>query len=208
MLEKHGIDTVVDVGANEGEYGRRLRELGFGGRIVSFEPGTAAYKRLQESARGDELWTVAPRGALGNQEGQICLNLASNGERSSSVLPMLTAHEQAAPDATYFGSEVVPITRLDRVADELLTQTRNIFLKVDVQGYELEVLQGAAELLPRIVGAQLELSFVPLYEGQTLFHPLLGYMLVCGFCIWGIMPGLVDNVTGRLLQTDVVFFRE
>jgi FkbM family methyltransferase len=207
MLAEHGIDTVLDVGANEGQYARRLRELGFDGRIVSFEPGASAHKRLQQSARRDAFWTVAPREALGNQEGQICLNVASNGGLSSSVLPMLGAHKRAAPDAAYFGSEMVPIARLDRVASELLAQAHNIFLKVDVQGYELEVLQGAAELLPRIVGAQLELSFVPLYEGQALFHPLIDYMLERGFSIWGIMPGLVDNSSGRLLQTDVVFFR-
>jgi hypothetical protein len=79
---------------------------------------------------------------------------------------------------------------------------------VDVQGYELQVLQGATELLSRIVGAQLELSHVPLYEGQALFPSLIEFMVRQDFSIWGMMPVLLDNSSGRLLQTDVVFFRE
>jgi len=208
MLAQHRIDTVLDVGANEGQYAHLLRDLGFGGRIISFEPCALAHKRLQQSARQDALWTIAPRGALGNQEGQIRLNLASNGGQSSSVLPMLEAHKRAAPDAVYIGSEVVRITRLDRAASEHFAEAKNVFLKVDVQGYELEVLQGATDLLPKIEGAQLELSLVPLYQGQALFSELIDRMRVEGFSIWGIIPGLVDESSGRLLQTDVVFFRE
>ena len=208
MLAQHRIDTVLDVGANEGQYARLLRDLGFGGRIISFEPCAPAHKRLQQCARRDALWTIAPRGALGNQEGQIRLNVASNGGQSSSVLPMLEARKRAAPDAVYVGSDVVRITRLDRSASEHLAEAKNVFLKVDVQGYELEVLQGATDLLPKIVGAQLELSLVPLYQGQALFSELIDRMRGEGFSIWGIMPGLVDNSSGRLLQTDVIFFRE
>jgi FkbM family methyltransferase len=207
MLSQHRIDTVLDVGANEGQYALLLRELGFRGRIISFEPLATAYQGLQLSAAKDPLWTIAPRMAIGYRDGQISLNVASNSV-SSSVLPILGNLERAAPDVTYVGSEVVPIIRLDCAASERLSDAQNIFLKVDVQGYELEVLQGAEELLPRIVGAQLELSFVPLYEGQTLFRPLIDFMLHRGFSIWGIMPGLVDNSSGRLLQTDVIFFRQ
>jgi hypothetical protein len=121
---------------------------------------------------------------------------------------MLESHNRAAPDVRYVGTEVVPISRLDRVAEEFLGEARNIFLKVDAQGFELQVLQGAAELIRRIVGAQLELSLVPLYESQALFSDLIDWMRKEGFSIWGIVPGLADNSSGRLLQTDVVFFRD
>jgi len=207
MLNQNCIDTVLDVGANEGQYALSLRELGFSGRIISFEPLAIAHRRLQRSAVKDASWIISPRTAVGNQEGQIRLNVASNGGASSSVLGMLEALQQAAPDVEYVGSEVVPISRLDRIAGQYLGEARNIFLKVDAQGFELQVLQGAAELICRIAGAQLELTLVPLYEGQALFFELIDWMRKEGFNIWGILPVLADNSSGRLLQTDVVFFR-
>src|SRR5580704_5057621 len=206
MIDQHRIDTVLDVGANEGQYALSLRELGYRGRIISFEPLAGAHRRLQQSAAKDPAWIIPPRTAIGNQDGQVPFNLASNGV-SSSVLNMLDTHQRAAPDVGYTGTEIVPISRLDRVANEFLGEARNIFLKVDAQGFENQVLQGATELLCRVVGAQLELSLVPLYEGETLFTELVGLMEKKGFSIWGILPGLTDNSSGRLLQTEVVFFR-
>jgi FkbM family methyltransferase len=207
MLHQHGIDTILDVGANEGQYALSLRDLGFTGRIISFEPLATAYQRLQRSAAKDKLWIVPSRMALGNQEGQVQIHIASNGGASSSLLGMLDAHRRAAPEVEYVGSEMVPIARLDAVAEQFLGTARNIFLKIDAQGFELPVLQGSGELLRRITGAQLELSLVALYEGQALFSELLDWMREAGFSIWGIFPGIADNSSGRLLQTDVVFFR-
>lgn len=208
MLSRHCVDTVLDVGANEGQYARFVRQLGFGGRIISFEPLPIAHERLRQSALSDPIWTVAPRMALGDHEGEVSINLASNGGASSSILEMLETHEQAAPDVRYVGSEVVPISRLDCIASGFLRgEEKNIFLKVDVQGYELQVLDGANELLKRIVGAQLEVSFVPLYQGQALLPTLIDYMMRKGFEIWGIIPGFADDSSGRMLQADVVFFR-
>jgi hypothetical protein len=120
---------------------------------------------------------------------------------------MLEAHERAAPNVKYVGFEMAPISRLDRVAEEFLGEAQNIFLKVDAQGFELQVLQGATDLLRRVVGVQLELSLVPLYGGQPLFSELIDWMQGEGYKIWGIIPGLADNASGRLLQTDAVFFR-
>lgn len=207
MLTLHRIDTVLDVGANEGQYALFLRKLGYEGRIISFDPLTATHQQLQRLAAHDASWTVAPRMAIGDQEGEVRINVASNNGASSSILRMLEAHERAAPKVRYVGSEVVPMSRLDRVAARFLGQAENVFLKVDVQGYEYQVLQGCRTLFPRIAGVQLELSLVPLYEGQALFSGLSDYMRQQGFDIWGILPGLVDNSSGRLLQTDVVFFR-
>lgn len=207
MLALHRVDTVLDVGANEGQYGLLLREIGYGGRIISFEPLTSAHERLRRSAAQDAMWTVAPRMAIGDHEGDISINVASNNGASSSIFGMLEAHRTAAPGVAYIGSELAPINRLDRVAGGFLGKSENLFLKADVQGYELQVLQGSKELLRMLVGLQLELSLVPLYEGQELFPALIDRVLQEGFNIWGIMPGLADNSSGRLLQADVIFFR-
>lgn len=206
-LSHHRIDAVLDVGANEGQYGRHLRELGFGGRIISFEPLATPRLRLQEFAAKDPLWSVAPRMAIGDHAGEIQMNVASNGGASSSILPMLSTHEHAAPDVRYVGSEEVPMVRLDNVAQDFLRDAKRVFLKVDVQGYELQVLEGATEILPRIAGAELEVSFVPLYDGQHSFLAVAEWMRTHGFDVWGIIPGFADNSTGQVLQADVVFFR-
>jgi FkbM family methyltransferase len=208
MLRRNGVGTVLDVGANEGQYALFMRQLGFGGRIISFEPLIVAHERLQQSAANDILWTVAPRMALGDHEGEVRMNVASNGGASSSILGMLETHQQAAPDVRCIGTEVVSMSRLDSIARGYLRdEEKDIFLKVDVQGYELQVLDGANELLKRIVGAQLEVSFVALYQGQALLPTLIDYMMRKGFEVWGIIPGFADNSSGRMLQADVIFFR-
>jgi FkbM family methyltransferase len=208
MFIKRCVDTVIDAGANEGQYARLMRHMGFSGKIISFEPLSSAHERLQESAAADPMWKVAPRMALGDHEGEVSIHVASNGGASSSIFGMLEMHKSAAPDVRYVGSELVPISRLDSIVGGFLQdEEKSIFLKVDVQGYELQVLDGANELLKRIVGAQLEVSFVSLYQGQALLPTLIDYMMRRGFEIWGIIPGFTDNSSGRMLQADVIFFR-
>jgi len=208
MLRHHRIDILVDVGANEGQYAQLIRQIGFDGRIISFEPLRVAHQRLEMAASRDPMWNVAPRIALGDQEGEVEINVASNGGASSSILRMLDAHKRAAPEVKYIGSETVSISRLDRVARTFLgDDSQKIFLKLDVQGYEMQVLRGSEGLLDRIVGAQLEVSLAPLYEGQPLLASVGDYMSSKGFEIWGIVPGFVDDSSGRMLQLDVIFFR-
>ena len=103
VLTHHSVDLVFDVGANTGGFGRYLRELGYTGHIVSFEPLKSAHEELLGSAERDRRWAVAPRAAIGAEEGEIELHIAANSE-SSSVLEMLDAHAQAAPESRYTGS--------------------------------------------------------------------------------------------------------
>ena len=206
MLQSHGINLVLDVGANIGQFGKTLRELGYRGRIVSFEPLSAEREQLLKSSKNDPLWEVAPQAAIGSEEGEIDIHLAANSQ-SSSALNMLDAHANAAPESRYIGSERVPMRRLDSLAPGYMRQDSISFLKVDNQGFEDRVLKGASGALDRITGLQLELSLVPLYEGQRLFDDLMGQVKASGFELWSISPVLVDPRTGRLLQVDATFFR-
>lgn len=206
MLATHKVSLVLDVGASQGEYGRWLRDAGYHGRIVSFEPLPEAYAGLQSAAQADPLWTVAPRMALGNQDGTLTVNIAANLV-SSSALPMLESHRTAAPQSLYVGAQVVPVARIDTVAPDFIRADDNVFLKADVQGFEDRVLDGATHVLPKICGLQLELSLVPLYEGQELFWTLVERLRGDGYQLWGLIPGFVNPSTGRLLQTDGIFFR-
>src|SRR5207248_9804258 len=95
-------------------------------------------------------WRVAPPVALGDGEGQVSLNVARNGGASSSILPMLDTHIRAAPQATYAGTEVVRLRRLDELYTEYCCSTDRILLKIDVQGYEKQVLDGARRFLERV----------------------------------------------------------
>jgi FkbM family methyltransferase len=208
MLTQHRIDTVLDVGANIGQYAQFLRTLKYKGRIVSFEPSNEAHMRLQKAAALDSLWAVAPRMALGDHDGIVQLNVASNNGASSSILPMLDIVQVSAPGVRCIDREQVPLHRLDDKANPFLTEARNLFLKIDVEGYELQVLSGAQETLRRAVGIQLELSFVPLYDGQTLFPGLVEYVSKRDFHICGIIPRFVNAFSGHLLAADVIFFRK
>lgn len=206
LLTVHRVNLVFDVGANVGQFGQTLRDIGYRKRIVSFEPLSSAHKQLLKVSQNDKLWEVAPRAALGTEEGEVEIHVAGNSA-SSSVLDMLDAHASAAPEACYIGSERVPMRRLDSLATAYLEPNVESFLKIDTQGYEDRVLMGATELLKQVRGLQLELSFVPLYEGQRLFDEMVEQIKTNGFELWAIWPGLTDPTSGRLLQVDATFFR-
>lgn len=206
MLSLHRINMILDVGANTGQFGQLLREVGYDGRIVSFEPLSAARSALSAAARNDPAWQVAPAMAIGGENGEIDLHVAGNSV-SSSVLPMLQSHAEAAPASVYVGTEKVPLRTLDEVAGEYLRPDSVLFLKIDTQGYEDRVLRGAGSLLNRTTGLQLELSLVPLYEGQRLFDDLLAELKSSGFELWNMTPAFIDPASGRLLQIDATLFR-
>lgn len=206
QIRTHAIDAVIDVGANDGGYGRFLRSGGYRGAIVSFEPLSVAHAALTQAAAPDPGWHVEPRAALGEQEGMADIHVAGNST-SSSLLPMQAQHVEAAPHSRYVGIEQVPVRRLDSVRHEAIDTSKRLLLKIDTQGYELPVLRGAPDLLGRVTGVQLEMSLVPLYEGQALYREMLDMLSQAGLELWNILPGFVDPGSGRMLQFDGVFFR-
>jgi FkbM family methyltransferase len=205
LLEGHGIDTVLDVGANAGQYARSLRRHGFAGDIVSFEPLTSAFERLEAAAESDPRWT-AVHAALGSEASQAHMHVAGNSA-SSSILEMLPKHLEVAPESRVVGAEDVTVIRLDSVLDQYVRGDATLFLKIDTQGYERQVLEGAAHVLPRISGMQLELSLEPMYRGETLAEDMIALVRGHGFTPVWIGHGLRDPADLRLLQLDALFFR-
>lgn len=206
MLSAHRINLIFDVGANIGQFGKSLREGGYRGRIISFEPLSSARNLLLAVSDKDADWEVATCAAIGDEDGEIDIHIAGNSA-SSSVLDMLDTHSNAAPESRYIGAERVPLRRLDTLALDYLRPDSIPFLKIDTQGYEDRVLRGAGELLGRIHGLQLEISLVPLYDDQVLMDELMGKVKAMGFNLWAIRPVFFDRSTGRLLQIDATFFR-
>ncbi len=205
-LHTFDIDLVIDVGANDGQFAKELRAGGYSGRIVSFEPLTTAHRRLLQASKNDSAWQVHSRCAVGDHLGEIELNISGNSV-SSSILPMLTAHSNASPTSTYLGSETAPLTTVDNAVLPYFEGAKAPFLKIDTQGYEWYVLDGALATLPKVRGIQVELSLVPLYEGQHLWRECIERLEAAGFVLWALQPVFIDPANGRTLQWDGLFFR-
>lgn len=204
LLVDRGVDLVLDVGAARGGYATELREFGYTGRIVSFEPLAAAHADLVRAAASDPRWETRHT-ALGDTTGRQEIHVASNSD-SSSLLPMADQHRASSPDIQMVGTETIEVSRLDDVAADVLGEARTPFLKIDTQGFERAVLKGAETTVPRLVGLQLELSFVTLYEGGMLADEAISWAYDHGFVLVGLDQGFTDP-GGAVLQADGVFLR-
>jgi FkbM family methyltransferase len=205
LLRAERIALVLDVGANAGQYAQRLRGAGYEGRIVSFEPLAEAYAALERACAGDQLWD-ARRLALGDEDGTADIHVAANSW-SSSLLEMGAQHLASAPESAYTGTETVPVARLDSVWADVVHDEERVFLKLDVQGFEMHVLRGSAEHIAQVAGVQAELALTKLYEGDPPWREVVDHLEERGFRLAGLEPGFEDPETGRMLQADGVFVR-
>lgn len=197
------IDGLIDVGANEGQYAQRMRAYGFGGAVISFEPGAAAFRRLSSAAAKDRAWECRMK-ALGRSPGETELFISENSV-SSSTLAMTERHVAAAPESVYVARETVEVSTLDAELGGVGAEA--LWLKVDVQGAELEVLAGGPGTLQRTQIVEIELSLAPLYEGQPLIAEVIQRLSDLGFNLVQFEPGLQNPDTGDLLQGDGIFKR-
>ena len=206
LLRAYDIDTVLDIGANSGEFAQLLRrELGYAKRIISFEPLSSAFASLKAKADRDPYWEVF-NVALGDLEEESEINIAGNSY-SSSLLDMLPSHLKSDPDSSYRGKERVKVKRLDSIFDSLCSEPSRVYMKIDTQGFESNVLKGADNSLRRINSVQMEMSLVPLYRGELLFTELYSFMKEKGYNLVAILPGFSDESSGELLQVDGIFHR-
>jgi len=200
-----GVMAVVDVGANVGQYGAELRADGYRGRLLSVEPLGRAFRHLAGRSARDPLWECIQCG-LGARDGEAMLSVSANGY-SSSMLPILDSHVEAVPESRFQSAEKIRVRTLDSVVGEWSDRGGAIGLKLDVQGYEAQVLRGASGTLPRVVFLEIELSLVPLYAGQALFIDMIEYVRGLGFSLVNMETGFSDPRTGRVLQFDGIFLR-
>jgi FkbM family methyltransferase len=204
LLRQQQVNLVLDVGANAGQFAGELRASGYAGRIVSFEPLAVAHAQLRKHAEGDPDWSVAERTAVGAAAGVVEINVSGNSV-SSSILEMLPSHSEAEPESSYMGTETVPVNRLDDLYP--VAPGDRVLLKIDVQGYERQVLEGARSVLQSCRAVISEMSLVPLYDGQVLARDMWALLVAEGFEAWSLEPGFRNPETGRMLQLDGVFAR-
>jgi len=205
MIEHLGVEVVLDVCANVGQYALDLRDTGYKQLIVSFEPLTGAFAVLQARAHSDPHWSVFNM-ALGAADGEADINISENSA-SSSLLRMLETHVHYAPASRYVSREHVRVKTLDTAASEVVSSEKRVLLKLDTQGYEHRVLEGATSFLQQVHLIECELSLVPLYEGQYLFLDMISLLDRYGFKPVHFDAGFGDPTTGYCLQVDGIFAR-
>ena len=208
LFEHYNIDLVFDIGANIGQYAMGIMDTGYKHKIVSFEPLSSARSVINKKSNNFPNWSVAPRCAIGSKKEEIEINISANSV-SSTLLKMLDSHIEGAPESKIIGTEKVQVFTLDELGSSYIGSAKNIFLKIDVQGFEQEVLKGAEEMIAKAKGIEMEISLVPLYENQTWLLPqILKFMEEKGFTLTSIVPAFTDNKTGKVLQCNGIFYRQ
>jgi FkbM family methyltransferase len=180
LVSQRKIDCVLDVGAFQGTTGRLLRDLGYRGRIVSFEPAQANFDHLVRESRDDSEWEVH-RVGLGSESGTRELRLLSSSGSNSFLQPNELALEQLPDQFAERGSEVTEVTTLDDVFAAATASCENVFLKIDTQGWDVEVVRGARKSLSRVALLQIELAFQQTYHGQPHYIEVLAELASLGF---------------------------
>jgi FkbM family methyltransferase len=197
------IDTLFDIGANTGQYAINLRENGYCKKIISFEPVKEAFEKLKKASAKDKNWIINNY-ALGDANFQGTINVSGNS-LSSSILNMLPLHLNAAPESRYIKQEKIEIRKLDSIFYSFCSKEDTVMLKIDTQGYEKSILDGATNSLNNVSIIQLEMSIVPLYENEMLYDSMVSYLADRGFQLFSLETVFSDLAKGRLLQVDGTF---
>lgn len=203
LFEAFAFDTILDVGANVGQFAIVAAALAPGARIHSFEPIGSCYERLE--AIGRAYPAITPHNyALGASSGMTEINVSAY-VGSSSILAFAEAQERIYPGTSVARREQIQVHTLAEIADALPVEGRTL-LKLDVQGFELEVLKGAEPVLSRVGHVYLEGSFVELYEGQALAGEIVAWLAQRGLCLRSVAN--IDTGADRLpAQADFLFAR-
>ena len=174
-LKEKKIDCIFDVGANEGQFVEELRYYGYKNNIISFEPYLEAYSKLLLNSKKDEKWKVYEPIALGNKNSTNTINVSKNSV-SSSILKIKKEHIDNAPDSEVINQQSIQVKKLEDVLLEFDLTDKVLFLKIDTQGYEFEVLKGAEKVLNQFQGILVEVSLIELYEGQKSWFEVVNFL--------------------------------
>jgi FkbM family methyltransferase len=193
LFGRLGINVVLDVGAGGGDYGRWLRRNGYTGRIASFEPVSDSFQRLAGHSAGDPGWEAFQL-ALGSEDGSAEINVSELRVFSSFLERSRYSADEIGDAAGVVRTETVPVRRLDGLAERAFGGVADprVYLKMDTQGWDLEVLAGASGCLDAILAFQSEVAVQPLYDGMPALHDSLARFEALGFGISGLFPVTLD----------------
>ena len=205
-LKENKIDHIFDIGANEGQFVREIRYYGYKDRITSFEPLIEVHKKLLKKSEKDKYWEVFRPVALGNKNSEVLINISENSV-SSSILQISNEHIKNAPGSKFINKQSIEERKLEDILDEININDQNLFLKIDTQGYEFQVLQGCLNILEKFKGILVEVSLVELYVGQKKWFEIVDLIQSHGFKLWSVDRGFTNKKNGKTLQLDLCFFR-
>lgn len=201
-MQELEIVTVLDIGANVGQFGLDLRRHGFQGKIISFEPVKESFEKLSNTIKKHPPWKAFQLG-LGAFESQQKIHVSGNAGLSSSLLKMGKIHISNFPESVTVSTEKILVSTIDKQLAILGIDPKNILLKLDVQGYESAVFKGAAKSLSKIPLCFLEVSIVPLYDGEITLLPILNLLSISGHEVIDVYRGIQAS-DGNLLQLDIL----
>jgi FkbM family methyltransferase len=205
LLERNVVpNSIIDVGANVGQFTVAAAKLFPNVQIHAFEPLKECTMRLQQNVKRLKHVTVYSL-ALGERDGHSSMHVNSYS-LSSSILSLAPAHLRAFPYATEVSTVQVPVSTIDKIFESVCL-TGPVLLKLDVQGYEANVLKGGKALLKRIDYVVMEASLKPMYEGELLFDALVDLMQSFGFRFECPVGSLEDPSSGETIQVDALFSR-
>ncbi len=205
LMPRLHIDLVIDVGANKGQYAQMLRYIGFEGRIVSLEPGSAAFAELTRAACEDPLWEVH-RLALGSADGELKLNISPSSEFSSVYEPSEFGTHKYGESMSRASTETVDVQRLDAFLTEHIPHfpELKVLLKMDTQGHDHEVFAGAGPFARDFALLQSEIAVTPIYQGVPDFMESLALYRSQGYSVTGLYTVNRHRQTGHVVEFDCV----
>lgn len=204
VMRAQRIDVVLDIGANDGDFGREIRDEGYRGRIVSFEPNPHAYARLCKAIAHDPLWEAHQLGA-GDVAGELTLSIAQADVFSSfKGVSEFGARSAQASEAM---SARVPVVRLDDFLAGRPDLVARTYLKIDTQGFEMEVLRGTGDMLERMAAVQAELGLVKTYADEEDWLEVVRWMRGRGFEIGTAICNAAIAQAAQVREFDFVFVR-
>jgi FkbM family methyltransferase len=197
LITMDRFDLVLDVGANEGQFASELRKT-YKGKIISFEPVWEAFEKISLKSKLDPNWDCYNM-ALGDVSGELVLNVYND-----TILSSFHKHNEL----NISQQMRVRVRTINDILDEVAQDAVNILIKIDTQGYEIPILNGATKVMNRIEGILLELSISPLYIEQPLFESVVNFLKDKGFVLWTTKRGLYDFKTSREIERDGLFLKQ
>lgn len=200
------VEVLFDVGANIGQSVHHYRSMGYSGKIISYEPIKEIYQTLISNYSDDPDFIGINMG-LSDVKGKDNIFITANGAVASSLLPMTDIVKKNAPAQSVLAKEEVDISTLEEQFQLHYPQGKNAFLKLDVQGLESQVIDGAGSCLDQIIGMKVETAVVENYKGEKLLYDLVPEIMEKGFRVSEISPGFRSLDQKELLQVDVFFIK-
>ena len=179
-LKNYDIDLVIDIGANEGQFAKKIIDYGFKNKIISFEPIKKVNKILRSNSKNHQNWIVNKSFGFGNLNQTKLINVSKNSV-SSSILEINKKHLRAQPDAMTISKEKIRLVTLNSYLNKYKFKNKKIFIKIDTQGYEKKIILGAKKVLNRVTGLMIEASISKVYKNETDYMAIINLMKKLGF---------------------------